>query len=298
RKREGVHDGIIHRLVRPREVGPLRARREGLAERGHVGLDVGVRDEADGLHRAGRGLLPHLDLIALAHERELALPGHRVRRARGERAERDARGQRPDGTDHGSPLDASFRERLTPLTYTPLAPIARRCVMRDPEIKEALERSVQAVAHRASIGQGTAVTTATLGEGLSARVTDGPHAFTVGMTDKYGGDNAAPNPGVLVRGALAGCLAIGVKMWAVRMAIPITTLEVEVQADYDVRGELGVSADVVPGYSAMRYAIRVTSPAPEAKVRELIDTTVRTSSLIDDLSRAVPLSGDVRITQG
>ena len=170
--------------------------------------------------------------------------------------------------------------------------------MRDHEIKEALERSVRAVTLRASIGQGTAVTTATLGDGLSARVTEGTHAFTIGMSDKYGGDNSAPNPGVFVRGALAGCLAIGVKMWAVRMEIPITALEVEVQADYDVRGELGVSASVMPGYSAVRYAIRVTSPAPESRVRELIDTTVRTSSLVDDLARAVPLRGDVVIAQG
>ena len=170
--------------------------------------------------------------------------------------------------------------------------------MRDEEIKEALERNVKAVTLRPAIGQGTAITKATLGDGLSATVREGPHAFGVGMTEKYGGTNEAPNPGTLVRGAMAGCLAIGVKLWAVRWSIPISALEVEVQADYDVRGELGVSADVHPGYSAVRYAIRVTSPAPEAKVRELLETVVRTSSLVDDLSRAVPTRGEFQITKG
>jgi uncharacterized OsmC-like protein len=169
--------------------------------------------------------------------------------------------------------------------------------MREQEIKESIERSVKAVSLRGSVGQGTATSKATLGEGLSAQVTDGSHTFTVGMTQKYGGTNADPNPGVLVRGALAGCLAIGVKMWALRLDVPLAAVEVDVQADYDVRGELGVAAEVLAGYSAMRYAIRVTSPAPEANVRALIDTVVRTSSVLDDLSRAVPVRGDVIIAK-
>ena len=170
--------------------------------------------------------------------------------------------------------------------------------MRDRDIKEALERNVKAVTLRASMGQGTAITRATLGDGLTAHVTEGPFAFRIGMTEKYGGDNADPNPGVYVRGALAGCLAIGAKMWAIRLAIPITALEVEVRADYDVRGELGVSPDVHAGYNAIRYTMRVTSPAADAKVREMLETVVRTSSLVDDLERAVPIRGEFEIVRG
>ena len=169
--------------------------------------------------------------------------------------------------------------------------------MRDQEIKEALERNVKAVTLRAAIGQGTAVTRATLGDGLSAHVTEGPYAFTVGMTEKYGGTNADPNPGVYVRGALAGCLVIGAKMWALRMAIPISAVDVDVHADYDVRGELGVSPDVHAGYNAIRYTMRVTSPAPEANVRAMLETVVRTSSLVDDLARAIPIRGEFQIVQ-
>ncbi len=164
-------------------------------------------------------------------------------------------------------------------------------------IKEALERNVKAVSLRASVGQGTAKTVATLGDGLSCEVTEGAHKLTVGMTEKYGGTNAGPNPGVLGRASLASCLAIGIGMWAARMEVALDSLEVEVQADYDLRGELGVSSEVHPGYTEMRYVIRAKSAAPEAKVRAMLETAVKFSSYVDNFARAVPVKGDVQITK-
>ena len=58
-------------------------------------------------------------------------------------------------------------------------------------IKAALERNVKVVAARPSVGQGTAVTTVTLQPGLACEVEEGPWRFNVGMTEKYGGQNAA-----------------------------------------------------------------------------------------------------------
>ncbi len=65
------------------------------------------------------------------------------------------------------------------------------------------------------------------------------------MSQTAGGTSVGPSPGVLGRGALGSCLAIGCAMWAARLGVPIDALEVEVEADYDSRGELGVS-DVGP----------------------------------------------------
>jgi uncharacterized OsmC-like protein len=163
------------------------------------------------------------------------------------------------------------------------------------EIKDALERNAKAVSLRHSVGQGTAKTVATLTGGLSCVVTEGAHRIAVDMTEKYGGTNNGPNPGVLGRASLASCLVIGIAMWAARMDVPLEALEVEVQADYDVRGELGVSLDVHPGYLAMRYAIRVRTTAPEARVRTVLDAAIQCSSYIDNFSRSVPLTGDIRI---
>jgi uncharacterized OsmC-like protein len=165
-------------------------------------------------------------------------------------------------------------------------------------LRETLERNARAVSLRPAIGQGTAVTKVRLEPGLACEATDGPWRLQVGMTEKSGGTNAAPNPGVYGRTAVGACLALGYSMWAARLGVPIDALEVEIQADYDVRGELGVTDDVPPGYTAMRYVVTVRSPAPEADVLRVLDTADRYSSWRDDMVRAVPLTRDVRLIRG
>jgi uncharacterized OsmC-like protein len=160
-------------------------------------------------------------------------------------------------------------------------------------IKTAIERNVKAVTLRPGVGQGTAVTRVRLRDGLACDVTEGPWTLTAGMTEKYGGTNEGPNPGVLGRAALGSCVAIGYAMWAARLGVPITSLEVEIQADYDVRGELGVDDHVRPGYGAVRYVVRVESPAPEEDVRRALDTADRYSSWRDNIANAVPLEREL-----
>jgi uncharacterized OsmC-like protein len=161
-------------------------------------------------------------------------------------------------------------------------------------IKSALERNVRAVAARPSVGQGTAVTKVNWRHGLTCEAEDGPWKFTVGMTDKYGGDNAGPNPGVFGRTALGSCLVIGYAMWAARMNVPIKSLQVEVQADYDVRGELGVDDSVRPGYKAMRVIVTIESDAPESEVAAMLDVAERHSSYLDDYRNPVPVTRELR----
>ncbi len=162
-------------------------------------------------------------------------------------------------------------------------------------IREALERNARAVQLKPSVGQGTAVTKIRLQPGLRCDVEEGAWKFTVGMSEKYGGTNAGPNPGVYGRGAVGSCLAIGYGLWAARLGVQIDALDVEVQADYDARGELGVSDDVRPGYLAMRYIVTVESPAPAEDIMRVLDTADRYSSWRDDISNGIPLTREVRI---
>ena len=116
------------------------------------------------------------------------------------------------------------------------------------------------------------------------------------MTRKYGGTESGPNPGVLGRAALASCLAITYGMWAARLGVPFDSLEVDVQADYDVRGELGVDDAVRPGYGAVRYVVTVTSASSEDDVLRVLDAADRHSSYLDIFARGVPLAREVRIS--
>lgn len=165
-------------------------------------------------------------------------------------------------------------------------------------IKDALERNVKVLSARPAVGQGTAVTKVTLQPGLACDVEDGPWKFSVGMTDKYGGQNNAPNPGVYGRAALGSCLAIGYGMWAARLGIDVRSLTVEIRANYDVRGELGVDDTVRPGYGSMVYIVTVDTDAPDADVHRWLDTADRHSSWLDDLRNPVPVSREVHIVRG
>ena len=163
-------------------------------------------------------------------------------------------------------------------------------------LKTALERNAKALAMRPSLGQGTAKTRVRLKPGLECEVTEGAWTLTVGMGEKSGGNNAGPNPGILGRGALGTCLAVGYAMWAARLDVPIDTLEVEVQADYDSRGELGVSDEVTPGYSQIRYVVSIASPAPESAVLHVLDTADKYSPYLDVFRRALDVKRDVHYT--
>ena len=168
--------------------------------------------------------------------------------------------------------------------------------MDNDAIRTILERNATAVRLRPAVGQNTARTKVRLKPGLECELTEGPWKLTVAMGEKSGGTNAGPNPGVLGRGALASCLALGYGMWAIRLGVPIDSLEVEVEADYDARGELGVSDEIPPGYTQVRYIVTVSSPAPEDDVRRVLDTADRCSPYRDVFARAHDVRREVRIT--
>lgn len=168
--------------------------------------------------------------------------------------------------------------------------------MASPEqMRTTIERSVEAIALRPSTGRGTATTRVTLKPGLECDIDDGAWKLTAGVSEKWGGTNAGPNPGILGRGALGSCLAIGYGMWAARLGVPIDALEVVVQCDYDSRGELGIAHDVPPGYLQVRYRVTVTSPAPEADVQRVLDIADKHSPYRDVYARAQDIRRETKI---
>jgi uncharacterized OsmC-like protein len=162
-------------------------------------------------------------------------------------------------------------------------------------IRTTLERNVQAVTLRPSLGLGTATTRVRLAPGLACEIAEGAWKLTAGMSEKSGGTGAGPTPGVLGRGALGSCLALGYAMWAARLGVAIESLDVEVEADYDSRGELGIADDVPPGYVQVRYRVTVTSPASEEDVLRVIATADKYSPYRDVFVRPHDLRRELRI---
>ena len=161
-------------------------------------------------------------------------------------------------------------------------------------IRKSFERNRKTLELRPKLGQGTAVTTARITEGMKCEVSEGPWKLTVDMSKKSGGTDAGPNPGVLGRGALGSCLAIGYTLWAEKLGVPMRSVEVHVHADYDSRGYHGVD-NVAPGYSRVRYVVTVESDAPQADILHMLDEADKHSPYLDVFSTPQNLSREVRV---
>lgn len=139
-----------------------------------------------------------------------------------------------------------------------------------PPIGVAFERTARALAKRPSLGRSTAVSTALITDGLTCHIEEGPWRFTTDMPEQVGGAATGPTPGVLGRAALGSCLSIGYVLFAARAGVPLASVEVVVEADYD-DGALFGTSDAPPGYLEVRYTVTVESDAPEADLLRVLD---------------------------
>lgn len=163
------------------------------------------------------------------------------------------------------------------------------------KIQTAFDRNVKAMTLRPSLAQGTAVTRVRVREGMTCDVEDGPWKLVADMSPKHGGNDLGPNPGVLGRAALGTCLAIGYVRWAAKLGVPVTSLAVEVQTDYDARGEFAI-ADVPAGYTQVRYIVTVVSDAPAEQIERMLDEADAHSSWLDDFRRPLEVRREARIS--
>ncbi len=168
--------------------------------------------------------------------------------------------------------------------------------MADPtKIREIIERGAKSLALKPSRGHLTVVTRARLVDGLRCEIEEGSWKLAADMPVNAGGEDTAPTPGMLGRGALASCLAIGISMWAARLGVTLDALEVAVEADFDARGQLGVGDHVRPGYQEVRYQVSIDSPASEEAIGELLETAERHSPYVDVFSHAQTMKRVLRL---
>ena len=161
-------------------------------------------------------------------------------------------------------------------------------------IRTAFVRSAKALSHRPALGRATGVNRTRIRQGLTCEIEEGPWKLVADMPVQAGGDGAGPTPGVLGRAAFGSCLAMGYMMHAAKLGVPITSLEVEVQADYDDGALFGVSPSP-PGYLEVRYNVTVESVAPESEIHRVLDEGDAHSPYLDVFRRAQTCRRSVRI---
>lgn len=126
----------------------------------------------------------------------------------------------------------------------------------------------------------------------------GSHAtsrLTFGVHQAIGGTHAAPVRGDLLCAALASCQESSLRMVANVLGVELLELEVTVRGTVDVRGTLGMAADVPVGFQSMAVRVRLR-PVPGThplRVRQLIRAAGRSCVVLQTLRQGVPVGVDL-----
>jgi uncharacterized OsmC-like protein len=103
------------------------------------------------------------------------------------------------------------------------------------------------------------------------------------------GEDRAPNAGEFLLHTLIACITTSVVYHAAANAIEIDAIESEIDGDIDLRGFLGLSADVRKGYNNIHVRMRVKTRATAARIKELASM----SPMLEMISKAAPITLDI-----
>lgn len=103
------------------------------------------------------------------------------------------------------------------------------------------------------------------------------------------GDRTAPNAVELLLGALGSCLSVGYAANAAAMGIELDSLRFEMAGTLDLRGFLGISDAVRPGYESVTCTAYVKAAASEDDLAELRERVEATSPIVDVLTNGTAL---------
>jgi uncharacterized OsmC-like protein len=96
-----------------------------------------------------------------------------------------------------------------------------------------------------------------------------------GLHELTGGDGRWACSAQMLLEALIGCAGTTACVVSTAMGIEFTQGKIRAEGDLDFRGTLGVSREVPVGFSAIRIAIELNTPAEEAALAKLQELTER-----------------------
>ena len=109
-----------------------------------------------------------------------------------------------------------------------------------------------------------------------------------------GGDSSA-NPQELLMAAFNACIIVGYVAGASLRGIKLDTLEIKTRGQLDLRGFLGLSDQVAPGYEKIEYEVRIKGDGSHRDFEEIHQTVMRTSPNYFNISRPIRVTGTLSL---
>jgi uncharacterized OsmC-like protein len=127
-------------------------------------------------------------------------------------------------------------------------------------------------------------------------IESGVRGFSVVLDEpkQLGGDDKGPNPAEAVLAALGSCQAIVYRAYAAALGLRLDRVQVEAKGELDLRGFLNLGP-VRPGFGRVTYAVRIESPEPAEKIRELARVVDEHCPVLDIIRNPVEVSNRLEI---
>jgi len=170
----------------------------------------------------------------------------------------------------------------------------------------ALGQVVEAVEKDASQAVvGFAVTTRWTGQTRSETVVDHftmggerigrSHKIVADEPHELLGQDSAPNPQELLMAAFNACITVGYVAGAALKGISLESLEIRAKGELDLRGFLGLSDSVAPGYETIDYEVRIKGDGSEQDFEEIHANVIKTSPNYFNVSRPIKLNAKLSV---
>lgn len=130
--------------------------------------------------------------------------------------------------------------------------------------------------------------------GIGDETVDREFSIDIDEPEQLGGANQFANPQEHLMAALNSCMMVGYVALCSLKGIEIDSLEIETRGEIDLRGFLGLSDDVAPGYEELNYAVRISGNATREEFEEIHQMVMKTSPNFHNISKAIRLNATLK----
>jgi len=109
------------------------------------------------------------------------------------------------------------------------------------------------------------------------------------------GGDSAPNPQELLMAAFNACITVGYVAGAALKGITLDSLEIRTRGELDLRGFLGLSDEVPPGYESIAYDVRIKGDGSPEQFEEIHQNVMKTSPNYFNISRPIRVNGSLTV---
>jgi uncharacterized OsmC-like protein len=103
------------------------------------------------------------------------------------------------------------------------------------------------------------------------------------------GTNQYANPYEYLMSAINASMIVGFAAVAALMGVKLTKLQIRTSGDIDLRGALGIDANVTPGYESLQQTVTIAGDATPEQFRQLHETVKKISPNYFSITNAIAM---------